>query len=167
MVSSVGMPVMPFASETPWLRESKLLLENISRAFPSANGTTLAIDNLSLNVKEGEFLCIVGPSGCGKSTLLNIMAGRGPPAAGGVYGHRGRVAGAWGGGAATAADGRTLCGSGCANPRPAARRAGAHLAGNQQHHRFRYAQRARGGAPGRPRAAADVPSGAHQEGVLH
>jgi len=76
---------MPFASETPWLRESKLLLENISRAFPSANGTTLAIDNLSLNVKEGEFLCIVGPSGCGKSTLLNIMAGLDRPTAGRIY----------------------------------------------------------------------------------
>src|SRR3990170_951360 len=85
MVSSVGMPVMPNAFETPWLRESKLLLENISRSFPSPNGTMLAIDNLSLNVKEGEFLCIVGPSGCGKSTLLNIMAGLDRPTAGRIY----------------------------------------------------------------------------------
>ncbi|MBI3934654.1 MAG: ABC transporter ATP-binding protein [Acidobacteria bacterium] len=76
---------MPNTSETPWLRESKLLLENISRSFPSPNGTMLAIDNLSLNVKEGEFLCIVGPSGCGKSTLLNIMAGLDRPTGGKIY----------------------------------------------------------------------------------
>src|SRR3972149_3854860 len=68
---------MPKASETPWLRESKLLLENISRSFPSPNGPIRALENINLNVKEGEFLCIVGPSGCGKSTLLNIMAGGG------------------------------------------------------------------------------------------
>ena len=71
--------------ETPWLQESKLLLEKISRSFPSPNGPMLAIENLSLNVKEGEFLCIVGPSGCGKSTLLNIMAGLDRPTAGRIY----------------------------------------------------------------------------------
>ena len=73
------------SSETPWLQESKLLLEKISRSFPSPNGTVSAIENLSLNVKEREFLCIVGPSGCGKSTLLNIMAGLDRPTAGKIY----------------------------------------------------------------------------------
>ncbi len=34
-----------------------------------------AVENLSLNVKEGEFLCVVGPSGCGKSTLISAIAG--------------------------------------------------------------------------------------------
>ena len=36
---------------------------------------TVALEDLDLDVYEGEFLCIVGPSGCGKTTLLNIMAG--------------------------------------------------------------------------------------------
>jgi NitT/TauT family transport system ATP-binding protein len=35
----------------------------------------VALDNIDLSVKEGEFLCIVGPSGCGKTTLLRILAG--------------------------------------------------------------------------------------------
>jgi NitT/TauT family transport system ATP-binding protein len=76
---------MPRETETPWLRESKLLLEGISRSFPTANGPVLALDRLSLNVKEGEFLCIVGPSGCGKSTLLNIMAGLDRPTSGQIW----------------------------------------------------------------------------------
>ena len=76
---------MPTTSETPWLRESKLLLENISRTFPTSSGRLTAIESLSLNVKEGEFLCIVGPSGCGKSTLLNIMAGLDRPSKGQIW----------------------------------------------------------------------------------
>jgi NitT/TauT family transport system ATP-binding protein len=37
--------------------------------------TVHALDNISLSVADGEFICLVGPSGCGKSTLLDIMAG--------------------------------------------------------------------------------------------
>jgi len=80
-------------SETPWLRESKLLLENISRTFSAHNGTVAALQNVSLNVKEGEFLCVVGPSGCGKSTLLNIMAGLDRPTSGALWVNGGRLHG--------------------------------------------------------------------------
>jgi sulfonate transport system ATP-binding protein len=72
-------------SATPWLRESKILLENVSRSFPSHNGTTVALEHINLNVKEGEFVCVVGPSGCGKSTLLNIMAGLDRPTSGAIW----------------------------------------------------------------------------------
>jgi NitT/TauT family transport system ATP-binding protein len=54
---------------------SKLAIENVSKSFKSATGLVQALDRVSLQVAEGEFVCIVGASGCGKSTLLNIIAG--------------------------------------------------------------------------------------------
>lgn len=50
-------------------------LEDISLRYHSVNGETLAVSNLSLSVRAGEFLSIVGPSGCGKSSLLSMLAG--------------------------------------------------------------------------------------------
>jgi NitT/TauT family transport system ATP-binding protein len=44
--------------------------------------TLIALEDFTLDVKDGEFLAIVGPSGCGKSTFLNVVAGLVPPAAG-------------------------------------------------------------------------------------
>jgi sulfonate transport system ATP-binding protein len=85
MFHSFTMPTIPNDNATPWLSESRLLLENISRSFETPIGKVFAIDRLNLNVKEGEFLCVVGPSGCGKSTLLNIMAGLDRPTSGRIY----------------------------------------------------------------------------------
>ena len=53
----------------------KLSLRNVSKNFHTKTGKFNAVQDISLEVKEGEFLCIVGPSGCGKSTVLNIIAG--------------------------------------------------------------------------------------------
>jgi len=64
---------------------AKLLLKNVSKTFPTRKGTVNAIENVSLDVKAGEFLCLVGPSGCGKSTLLNIIAGLEKPDSGGAF----------------------------------------------------------------------------------
>src|SRR6058998_1653130 len=63
---------------------SKLAIEGVSKSFRSASGTVLALDRVSLNVAEGEFVCLVGASGCGKSTLLNIIAGLEKPDGGNV-----------------------------------------------------------------------------------
>jgi NitT/TauT family transport system ATP-binding protein len=52
-----------------------LELRDVSKRFLTKRHTTLALDQVTLSVNEGEFACIVGPSGCGKSTLLNIVAG--------------------------------------------------------------------------------------------
>jgi NitT/TauT family transport system ATP-binding protein len=63
---------------------SKLAIEEVSKSFQSASGTVLALDRVSLNVAEAEFVCLVGASGCGKTTLLNIIAGLEKPDSGTV-----------------------------------------------------------------------------------
>ena len=50
-------------------------IDGLSKKYFDFDREILAIDNISLDVKDGEFLVIVGPSGCGKSTLLNIIGG--------------------------------------------------------------------------------------------
>lgn len=52
-----------------------LALRHITKHFRTSRQDTLALDDVTLEVRPREFICIVGPSGCGKSTLLNIAAG--------------------------------------------------------------------------------------------
>lgn len=53
----------------------KVSIRNVSKRYQTTLGSHLALDNFSLDVADGEFVCIVGPSGCGKSTVLRMMAG--------------------------------------------------------------------------------------------
>ena len=57
--------------------------ENVDLAY--APGGALAIQDVSLDVKEGEFVAVVGPSGCGKSTLMKLISGLRMPSGGYVY----------------------------------------------------------------------------------
>ena len=72
------------SEELQIIAPSKLAIEEVSKSFQTTAGTVLALDRVSLQVNEGEFVCIVGQSGCGKTTLLNIIAGLEMPDSGRV-----------------------------------------------------------------------------------
>ncbi|RKD33749.1 ABC transporter ATP-binding protein [Thermohalobacter berrensis] len=59
----------------------KLLVKNLRKSFENL----LVVDNISLTLKENEFVTLLGPSGCGKSTIFNIIAGLLNPDKGNVY----------------------------------------------------------------------------------
>src|SRR5437773_5133152 len=54
---------------------SKLSLNGLNMTFKRDGKEVNVLDNINLEAREGEFVCILGPSGCGKSTLLNIVGG--------------------------------------------------------------------------------------------
>ncbi|OGW85686.1 MAG: nitrate/sulfonate/bicarbonate ABC transporter ATP-binding protein [Omnitrophica bacterium RIFCSPHIGHO2_02_FULL_46_11] len=60
----------------------RLSIEKVSKNFTAQHGKVLALDEISIQIKEGEFICFVGPSGCGKTTLLNMVAGLETPTKG-------------------------------------------------------------------------------------
>jgi NitT/TauT family transport system ATP-binding protein len=69
--STVVLPPHTFAPQT-----AKVGLKDICLSYKTQSGERLlALDHINLQVKPGEFMCIVGPSGCGKSTLLHLIAG--------------------------------------------------------------------------------------------
>ncbi len=48
-------------------------IDNVSKLFGFGDATTVALDEVSLNIDAGEFVAVMGPSGSGKSTLMNII----------------------------------------------------------------------------------------------
>lgn len=69
-------------------RVPQIEVSNLQIMFETADRQVLAVNDFSMGVKEGEFVCLLGPSGCGKSTSLMAIAGLVPPTAGTI-----RVAG--------------------------------------------------------------------------
>jgi NitT/TauT family transport system ATP-binding protein len=63
---------------------TKLRVENLSMVFTRDNKSTPVLENISMDVSSGKFVCVVGPSGCGKSTLLNVIGGFLTPTSGSV-----------------------------------------------------------------------------------
>lgn len=69
------------------MRDSEPLLrvEGLNTSYRQSDGRLLVLNDISFQVTEREFLCLVGPSGCGKTTLLKLIAGLEQPAAGQVH----------------------------------------------------------------------------------
>lgn len=62
--------------------EPKIQIKNITKVFDLGKEEFVALDGVSLDLAENEFVTVVGPSGCGKSTMLNILAGLMEPTSG-------------------------------------------------------------------------------------
>ena len=63
---------------------SDIVFQRVSRSFKRDGREQLAVDDVSLEVREREFVALVGPSGCGKTTCLRMAAGLDFPSAGSV-----------------------------------------------------------------------------------
>ncbi|QLE59500.1 nitrate ABC transporter ATP-binding protein [Nostoc sp. TCL26-01] len=59
-----------------------LVIEGVSKIYPTSEGPYTVLDGIDLKVREGEFVCLIGHSGCGKSTLLNMVSGFNTPSEG-------------------------------------------------------------------------------------
>jgi bicarbonate transport system ATP-binding protein len=68
--------------------EGFLSFQQVRKSFPTKNGEYVVLEDVNLQVKQGEFICIIGHSGCGKSTLLNMVSGFSQPTAGSVTLHQ-------------------------------------------------------------------------------
>jgi sulfonate transport system ATP-binding protein len=77
MEFSAEILVLPGIFQTMDMRPSRFLLQlhEVSKSFTLPQGSLRVLDEVSLNIAPGEFVCILGASGCGKSTLLRLIAG--------------------------------------------------------------------------------------------
>lgn len=63
-------------------RDPFLVMDGVSKVYPTPRGPYTVLEDVNLTVYEGEFICVIGHSGCGKSTLLNMVAGFNKPTSG-------------------------------------------------------------------------------------
>ncbi len=72
----------------------KLSLRGVAKEYPARDGRLAALQETSLEIESGEFICLVGPSGCGKTTLLNLIAGLQWPSRGEILRNGEKITGA-------------------------------------------------------------------------
>lgn len=64
-----------------------ITLKNVSKKYISGKSSFIALENINLEIKEGQFVAIIGPSGSGKSTILNLLGGLDTPSEGSIIIH--------------------------------------------------------------------------------
>jgi len=64
---------------------SEVIINNVNKTFRKEASQIVALNNTSLTIEAGSFLCLMGPSGSGKSTLLNMIAGIDQPTSGEIF----------------------------------------------------------------------------------
>ena len=69
IISNSGSPLEAHVAS------SKIIVSHIDKVYTNGKKSTKAIDDVSIDIQDNDFVCIVGPSGCGKSTLLRMLAG--------------------------------------------------------------------------------------------
>ena len=74
----------PIAATKKMTDQPFLLIDQVSKVYPTKTGDYTVLDGVNLTVKEGEFVCVIGHSGCGKSTLLDMVSGFNTPTSGQV-----------------------------------------------------------------------------------
>jgi len=84
---TLGTPARPSAPTT-----AAVTLDHVSKSFGRVGQANPVLDDISLTVEPGEFVCLLGASGCGKSTLLNLVAGLDQPSSGTITVPGGRAA---------------------------------------------------------------------------
>jgi putative ABC transport system ATP-binding protein len=84
MMSAVAAPAAARGSVSSQTAPVTIALENIEKVYRTDRIETVALSDVNLQVREGEFVSIMGPSGCGKSTLLNVIGLLDVPTAGRV-----------------------------------------------------------------------------------
>lgn len=72
---------------------AQIIVNNVQKVFKTPGKDVIALKDINLDIKAGEFVCLLGPSGCGKSTLLNAVAGFALPSAGEISVEGKRVTG--------------------------------------------------------------------------
>ncbi|MGV3771893.1 MAG: ABC transporter ATP-binding protein [Verrucomicrobiales bacterium] len=61
-----------------------LILSDVTKTYSTPKGPAVIVKNFNLNIRKGEFVCLIGHSGCGKSTVLSMVAGLNPLSSGGM-----------------------------------------------------------------------------------